>query len=48
MMMLGTTATGDAYTLRDLERMHVAAGFAGLAADAIPVGPQTIVIGRTQ
>ena len=48
LMMLGTTATGDAYTLRDLERMHLAAGFSGLAPDAIPVGPQTIVIGRTQ
>ncbi len=31
MMMLGTTAKGDAYTLRDLERMHVAAGFSGIA-----------------
>ena len=31
MMMLGTTASGDAYTYRDLERMHVAAGFKGLA-----------------
>jgi 2-polyprenyl-3-methyl-5-hydroxy-6-metoxy-1,4-benzoquinol methylase len=47
MMMLGTTATGDAYTLRDLERMHVAAGFTGLAPDAITVGPQMIVIGMT-
>ena len=48
MMMLGTTVKGDAYTLRDLERMHLAAGFTGLARDAIPVGPQTIVIGKTQ
>jgi hypothetical protein len=47
MMMLGTTAKGDAYTLRDLERMHLAAGFAGLAQDVIPAGPQTVVIGRT-
>jgi 2-polyprenyl-3-methyl-5-hydroxy-6-metoxy-1,4-benzoquinol methylase len=48
MMMLGTTVKGDAHTLRDLERMHLAAGFTGLARDAIPVGPQTIVIGKTQ
>jgi 2-polyprenyl-3-methyl-5-hydroxy-6-metoxy-1,4-benzoquinol methylase len=47
MMMLGTTAKGDAYTLRDLERMHLAAGFSGIAPDAINVGPQTIVIGTT-
>jgi 2-polyprenyl-3-methyl-5-hydroxy-6-metoxy-1,4-benzoquinol methylase len=47
MMMLGTTAKGDAYTLRDLERMHVAAGFSGIAPGAISVGPQTVVIGTT-
>ena len=47
MMMLGTTAKGDAYTLRDLERMHVAAGFSGIAPGAIVVGPQTVVIGTT-
>ena len=47
MMMLGTTANGDAYTLRDLERMHLAAGFTGIAPDVMTVGPQTIVVGRT-
>jgi hypothetical protein len=47
MMMLGTTAKGDAYTLHDLERMHVAAGFSGIAPGAIVVGPQTVVIGTT-
>lgn len=47
MMMLGTTAKGDAYTLQDLERMHRAAGFSGLAPDVITVGPQTIVVGTT-
>jgi ubiquinone/menaquinone biosynthesis C-methylase UbiE len=47
MMMLGTTASGDAYTLRDLERMHVAAGFSGLAPNPIAAGPETIVIGLT-
>ena len=48
MMMLGTTVSGDAYTLRDLERMHIAAGFAGLAPEPIPVAAQTIVIGTTE
>jgi 2-polyprenyl-3-methyl-5-hydroxy-6-metoxy-1,4-benzoquinol methylase len=48
MMMLGTTVNGDAYTLRDLEHMHLAAGFAGIAPDVISVGPQTIVVGRTE
>jgi 2-polyprenyl-3-methyl-5-hydroxy-6-metoxy-1,4-benzoquinol methylase len=47
MMMLGTTVSGDAYTLRDLERMHVAAGFRGLAPNPIAAGPETIVIGLT-
>lgn len=47
LMMLGTTATGDAYTLRDLRRMHLAAGFAGLADEVIPAGVQTIVLGTT-
>lgn len=47
MMMLGTTISGDAYTLGDLERMHVAAGFARLAPETIPVGAQTIVIAKT-
>jgi SAM-dependent methyltransferase len=47
MTMLGTTASGDAYTYRDLERMHVAAGFKGLAPDPIEAGAESIVIGRT-
>jgi hypothetical protein len=47
MMMLGTTVSGDAYTLSDLERMHVAAGFSGLAPNPIAVGPETIIIGLT-
>jgi len=47
MMMLGTTVSGDAYTLRDLERMHVAAGFSGLAPNPVAAGPETIVIGLT-
>ena len=45
MMMLGTTASGDAYTYRDLERMHVAAGFKGLAPNPIEAGAESIVVG---
>jgi hypothetical protein len=39
--------SGDAYTLRDLERMHVAAGFSGLAPNPVAAGAETIVIGLT-
>lgn len=45
MTMLSTTPSGDAYTYRELERMHVEAGFAGVV-DPIPVGPHTVVIGN--
>ena len=47
MMMPGTTASGDAYTYRDLERMHMAAGFEGLALNRIEAGAESIVVGRT-
>jgi hypothetical protein len=47
MMMLGTTANGDAYTRRDLERMFLAAGFTGLAPDVATPGPQTIIVATT-
>ena len=33
--MLATTASGDAYTLRDLETMYRAAGFAGVVGDSV-------------
>jgi 2-polyprenyl-3-methyl-5-hydroxy-6-metoxy-1,4-benzoquinol methylase len=46
MTMLSTTRSGDAYTYRELERMHVEAGFTGVV-DPIPVGPHTVVIGTT-
>jgi SAM-dependent methyltransferase len=45
MTMLGTTASGDAYTYRDLERMHVAAGFKGLAPEQVQAGAESVVVG---
>jgi SAM-dependent methyltransferase len=45
MTMLGTTASGDAYTFRDLERMHVAAGFKGLAPEPVQAGAESVVVG---
>ncbi len=45
MMMLGTTASGDAYTYREFERMHVAAGFKGLAPQQIQAGVETVLVG---
>jgi ubiquinone/menaquinone biosynthesis C-methylase UbiE len=47
MMMLGTTQNGDAYTFRDLERMHQKAGFTGLDPTPIAAGAETITIGHT-
>jgi len=43
--MLASTASGDAYTFRELAAMHNEAGFARME-DPIPVGPHTVVIGR--
>lgn len=45
MTMLGTTAAGDAYTYREFERMHVAAGFKGLAPEQIPAGAESVLVG---
>ena len=44
--MLASTPAGDAYTLKALDRMYRAAGFADTEARAIPTGPNTAVIGR--
>jgi len=44
--MLASTPSGDAYTLKELDRMYRAAGFADTAAHAIPTGPNTAVVGR--
>jgi SAM-dependent methyltransferase len=45
MIMLVTTAAGDAYTLSELTAMYNEAGFKGVAGHPIPKSPHTIVIG---
>jgi O-methyltransferase domain/Dimerisation domain len=45
MIMLASTASGDAYTFSDLSGMYREAGFSGVAAHPIPMSPQTIVLG---
>jgi len=44
--MLATTASGDAYTLRELEGMYRAAGFAEVVGHPVPTGPHTVVVGH--
>jgi len=43
--MLTSTASGDAYTFRELEKMYQEAGFAGMTAHLVPHGPHTVVVG---
>jgi 2-polyprenyl-3-methyl-5-hydroxy-6-metoxy-1,4-benzoquinol methylase len=45
MIMLLTPQAGDAYTYRELERMHRAAGFP-TGEEPIPLGPHSVIIGR--
>ncbi len=45
MTMLTTTASGDAYTLRELTGMYQEAGFAVISGHPIPMSPHTIVMG---
>ncbi len=44
--MLATTASGDAYTFRELESMYREAGFERISAHPVPTGPQTVVVGH--
>jgi O-methyltransferase domain/Dimerisation domain len=44
MTMLASTPSGDAYTLKELERMYHAAGFTDVSAHPLPAGAHTIVI----
>jgi SAM-dependent methyltransferase len=46
LVMLITTPSGDAYTLRELTAMYNEAGFSGVTAHPIPKGTETVVIGR--
>jgi hypothetical protein len=44
--MLVTTASGDAYTFRELETMYHDAGYGDVTAHPVPTGPHTVVVGR--
>jgi ubiquinone/menaquinone biosynthesis C-methylase UbiE len=44
--MLASTASGDAYTFRELETMYREAGFERISAHPVPTGPHTVVIGH--
>ncbi len=44
--MLATTPAGDAYTFRELEEMHVTAGFHRIRAHPVPRAPHSIVVGE--
>jgi SAM-dependent methyltransferase len=45
MIMLATTAAGDAYTFRELSAMYTEAGFSNVTAHPIPMSPHTVVTG---
>jgi hypothetical protein len=45
--MLVTTASGDAYTFRELKDMHARAGFGAVTEHPIAMTPHTIVLART-
>lgn len=46
MVMLTTTAAGDAYTFSELKSMYEEAGFKEVSAKPIPMSPHTIVLGH--
>lgn len=45
MVMLASTASGDAYTFRELESMYHGAGFGEVTSHPIPQSPHTVVVG---
>jgi 2-polyprenyl-3-methyl-5-hydroxy-6-metoxy-1,4-benzoquinol methylase len=45
MIMLATTAAGDAYTFRELSGMYTDAGFGSVTEHPIPMSPHTVVMG---
>jgi 2-polyprenyl-3-methyl-5-hydroxy-6-metoxy-1,4-benzoquinol methylase len=45
MTMLATTGSGDAYTFVELKQMYEAAGFHDVTMQAIPMSPETAVVG---
>lgn len=44
--MLTTTASGDAYTFRELATMYAEAGFGNVTEHPVPMSPETAVIGE--
>lgn len=46
LIMLATTAAGDAYTLSELTSMYADAGFGGISGHPIPMSPHTVVMGQ--
>ncbi len=46
-IMLASTAAGDAYTLREYTEMCRAAGYARVTAHAVPMSPHTVVMAHT-
>jgi len=46
LIMLATTADGDAYTLSELTAMYLAAGFTDVVGNPIPMSPQTVIMGH--
>lgn len=46
LIMLTSTASGDAYTFSELERMYREAGFRDISAHPVPNGPHTVVLGH--
>lgn len=46
LVMLASTAAGDAYTFRELEQMYREAGFSAITAHPVPRSPHTAVMGR--
>jgi len=45
LIMLATTAAGDAYTLIELTAMYQAAGFTGVVGNPIPMSTHTVILG---
>jgi 2-polyprenyl-3-methyl-5-hydroxy-6-metoxy-1,4-benzoquinol methylase len=46
LIMLATTAAGDAYTLSELTAMYQQAGFTDVVGNPIPMSPHTIIMGN--
>jgi 2-polyprenyl-3-methyl-5-hydroxy-6-metoxy-1,4-benzoquinol methylase len=46
MIMLATTAAGDAYTFKELASMYTDAGFKNVTEHPIPMSPHTVVMGQ--